>query len=119
MPSQSAKLRNGYKPYTEEELTYIKNNYNTKTYKQIANKLGRTKAAISAKMFQLGVKKDVKKKTIMIDSFEKLAEVSQGLNVPAKTSESLLIVSIDGQKFGDVLDMVKFLELKRFKYKLQ
>jgi len=48
-------MRNG--EWTNEELDFIKENYKTMTYREMGEKLGRTKTAIDLKVNRLGLKK--------------------------------------------------------------
>lgn len=44
--------------WTEEEIEFIKNNYKTYSYKEIGEKINRTKSAVQNKIRKLGLKKD-------------------------------------------------------------
>lgn len=48
------------KGWTEQDLQYLRNNYQTMTAEQIANHLGRTRAAVAGKAEKLGLKKDLR-----------------------------------------------------------
>lgn len=48
-----------FKRWTSEELEYLKNNYQDKTYKEIGEYLGRKEQAIRSKLHFLGLKKDI------------------------------------------------------------
>jgi hypothetical protein len=50
--------------FTDEEIAYIKCNFKSKTNREIAGFLGRTKEVISIKISQLGLKRDPKKSQI-------------------------------------------------------
>lgn len=58
------------KQWTNEEIIFLKENYKTMTYKQLSEKLDRTKAAIDLKINRLGLKKD--KYTYNHDYFENI-----------------------------------------------
>lgn len=46
------------KQWTNDEINFLKENYKTMTYKQLSEKLDRTKTAIDLKINRLGLKKD-------------------------------------------------------------
>lgn len=46
------------KQWTNDEIDFLKENYKTMTYKQLSEKLDRTKSAIDLKINRLGLKKD-------------------------------------------------------------
>lgn len=46
------------KQWTNDEINFLKENYKTMTYKQLSEKLDRSKAAIDLKINRLGLKKD-------------------------------------------------------------
>ena len=46
-----------FKRWTNDELEYLKANYQDKTYKEIGEHLGRKEQAIRSKMHYLGLKK--------------------------------------------------------------
>lgn len=46
------------KQWTEEEVNYLKENYQKKTYRELAEYLGRTKCAVDLKINQLGLHKN-------------------------------------------------------------
>ena len=48
------------KGWTEQDLQYLRNNYQTMTAGQIASRLGRTRAAVAGKAINLGLKKDLR-----------------------------------------------------------
>lgn len=48
------------KGWTEQDLQYLRNNYQTMTAEQIASHLGRTRAAVAGKVEKLGLKKDLR-----------------------------------------------------------
>lgn len=58
------------KQWTNDEIIFLKENYKTMTYKQLSEKLDRTKTAIDLKINRLGLKKD--KYTYNHDYFENI-----------------------------------------------
>lgn len=58
------------KQWTNDEIIFLKENYKTMTYKQLSEKLDRSKAAIDLKINRLGLKKD--KYTYDHDYFENI-----------------------------------------------
>lgn len=58
--------------YTPEEIAFIKENYGKLTHAQIAEKLGRTRGAITTKMHHLGLnyKCRTKKRNLNIEEWE-------------------------------------------------
>ena len=49
------------KNYTEEELEYIKQNYNSLTVKQISERINKTENSVSNAVRKLGLKKQIHK----------------------------------------------------------
>ncbi len=47
------------KSWTEEELNFLKNNYNNMTYKEIANKINHSLGSVEGTAFRLNLKKDI------------------------------------------------------------
>lgn len=107
------------KQWTNEEIDFLKENYKTMTYKQLSERLNRTKAAIDLKINRLGLKKD--KYTYNHDYFENVDNPQKaywlgfiyadgGVFINSKTNSCELSIKLQAsdcghlRKFNQALD---------------
>lgn len=97
------------KQWTNEEINFLKENYKTMTYKQLSEKLDRTKAAIDLKINRLGLKKD--KYTYNHDYFENIDSPQKaywlgfiyadgGVSINQKTNSCELSIKLQASDYG-------------------
>lgn len=102
------------KQWTNEEINFLKENYKTMTYKQLSEKLDRTKSAIDLKINRLGLKKE--KYTYNHDYFENIDTPQKaywlgfiyadgGVSINSKTNSCELSIKL---KASDYYHLRKF-----------
>ena len=110
-------MRNGYKPYTEDEVKFLLDNRNILTSAQMAQKLHRKESSVTNKLFNLRAKEKAAAKA------EKQKYSSPDIQPRMKTvnsivSANVLTINLNTQTLGTIRALIANLEKRGINYSL-